>query len=208
MSRWLETDIALFYWINKGWANPFLDGFMPLMSGKSLLPVGFIVVACMAWRMGRRGIAAIACLALIIGLGEGLILSPLKDFFARPRPPYTLHDIRLLLGRSGSGSMPSAHAANWFCATAILGLFWRPTLCLTLPLAVIVSLSRVYNGVHYPSDITAGAILGATYGTLGVLTINAAWKQWMPRLNPRIHQWLPSLLPTKPSLPPAADSSD
>jgi undecaprenyl-diphosphatase len=195
---WLsQIDVALFRWINQDLTNHFFDGLMPLMSGKDLLPVGFLVVACMAWKMGRRGLAAIFCLAVIIGLGEGLVLSPLKDWLGRPRPPYTLPDVRLLVGLGGSGSMPSAHTANWFCATTILALFWRPTLVLTLPLACIVSFSRVYNGVHYPSDIIVGALLGITYGAGGVLILEQTWIRVTRRAFPKLNTWLPAFLPRR-----------
>ena len=62
MTWLLDIDVTLFRWINQDWANRFLDGLMPLMSGKQLLPVGLLVVACMAWKMGRRGLAAIRIL--------------------------------------------------------------------------------------------------------------------------------------------------
>jgi undecaprenyl-diphosphatase len=206
MSWLIELDVALFRWINQDLTNSFLDGLMPLMSGKDLLPVGFLVVACMAWKMGRRGLAAIFCLAIIIGLGEGLVLSPLKDFFGRPRPPNTLLDVRLLVGLAGSGSMPSAHTANWFCATTILLLFWRPSVILTLPLACIVSLSRIYNGVHYPSDVLVGAALGMAYGAAGVLILEQVWIRTTRRAFPKLNAWLPEFLPRK--IPPESGMRD
>ena len=64
---------------------------------------------------------------------------------------------------AGRNSMPSSHAANWFAATMIAFLFYRRSLWFMLPMALAVSFSRVYNGVHYPSDVLAGAILGAGY---------------------------------------------
>jgi undecaprenyl-diphosphatase len=205
---WLAgVDEALFFWINHDLANSFFDGLMPLISSKRLLPVGFLMVALFALRMGRRGLPAIICLAAIIGLGEGLVLSPLKDWFGRPRPPVTLDGVRLIVGLGGSGSMPSAHAANWFCATTVLALFYRPSLFFTLPLAVLVSFSRVYNGVHYPADVVVGGMLGAAYGYVGVQGAHWAWHHATRRWFPRAFEYLPSILPPKTprDTPRAAD---
>ena len=53
-------------------------------------------------------------------------------------------------------------------------------------LAVIVSFSRVYNGVHYPSDVLAGAVFGAGCGAAVVWSANALWswagRRWFPAL--------------------------
>jgi undecaprenyl-diphosphatase len=183
---WLaQLDIALFRWGNRALANEFLDGLMPLVSGRSLLPVALLIVAFMGWRMGRRGLLVLVCLAAVVGAGEALVIAPLKDWIGRPRPPLVLPGVRLLLGIGSSGSMPSAHAANWFCAATVLGLLCRPSLVLTLPLAALVSFSRVYTGVHFPADIAVGAILGACYGAAGVLLLDWVWMQLKPRLLPR-----------------------
>ena len=68
-------------------------------------------------------------------------------------------------------SMPSSHAANWFAATMILFVYYRRSLWFMLPGAMLVSFSRIYNGVHYPSDVLAGAILGAGYAAASVWTL-------------------------------------
>src|SRR6185436_9663160 len=77
---------------------------------------------------------------------------------------------------AGYNSMPSAHAANWFAATMILFLYFRRSLWIMLPAACLVAFSRIYNGVHYPSDVLAGAVLGAGYAAAGVVMINALWQ--------------------------------
>ena len=88
-----------------------------------------------------------------------------------------LTDVVRRLGCTGSGSMPSAHAANWFAVTMVVFLFYRRSLWFMLPMAVAVSFSRVYNGVHYPGDVLAGAILGAGYGAAGVVALQTVWNR-------------------------------
>src|SRR5947199_7698549 len=79
-------------------------------------------------------------------------------------------------GCSNSGSMPSAHTTNWFAATMVAWIFYRRTLRFMLPLACLVAFSRIYNGVHYPSDVLAGMVIGAGYGAAIPLAVDALWK--------------------------------
>ena len=102
--------------------------------------------------------------------------------------------------------MPSAHAANWFAATMIAFIYYRRSLRFMLPTAVLVGFSRIYNGVHYPSDVLAGAILGAGYAAAAVWLLDALWcwagRNWFPVLWARC----PSLL--NPTLQPAGGAQE
>jgi undecaprenyl-diphosphatase len=95
------------------------------------------------------------------------------------------------------GSMPSAHAANWFAATMVALIYYRRSIRVMLPAAIVVSFSRVYNGVHYPSDVLAGAIIGAGHAAATVWTLNALWGWAGPRWFANGWRKLPSLMMTK-----------
>jgi 4-amino-4-deoxy-L-arabinose transferase-like glycosyltransferase len=74
-------------------------------------------------------------------------------------------------------------------------MFYRRTLRFMLPLAVMVAFSRVYNGVHYPTDVLVGAIVGAGYGAAIVFAVDALWHFASKRWFPFWWKALPTLVP-------------
>ena len=58
----------------------------------------------------------------------------------------------------------------------IFFIYYRRSLWITLPIACAVSYSRIYNGVHFPSDVLVGAVLGAGYAAGGVWGLDALWR--------------------------------
>ena len=184
--NWLQQlDVAGLRFINQTLSNPVFDILMPFASGnRYFIPAVFIAVLLLLWKGGTRGRLCVLMLAFIVLPGDGLICNLIKNVTARPRPFLALDDIHLLLGRGPSFSLPSSHAANWFAATMILLVYYRRSWWFMLPLACLVSFSRVYNGVHYPSDVIVGAVLGAGYAVAGLWLFNSAWRwigqKWFP----------------------------
>jgi membrane-associated phospholipid phosphatase len=198
MHRLQTIDTGLFHFINRSLSNPLFDRLMPVLSGEGVMQwfvlavfIGF--VATLFFGGARARLCALA-MALVSLLGNALVVNAIKHAVARPRPCMALPDAIARLGCTASGSMPSAHAANWFSATMVAILFYPKSWRFMLPMALAVSFSRVYNGVHYPSDVLAGAILGAGYAAAGVIGLQAAWnwigKKWFPQW----HAKMPNLL--------------
>lgn len=176
---------------------------MPILSGHPLFYPAVIVLALiMLWRGGRRARLCVLMLALLLPAGDGLVCNTLKKAIGRPRPYAVLEGVesRVGSGQNRGKSMPSGHAFNWFAATMILGLYYRRSWRVMLPLATAVAYSRVYNGVHYPSDVIAGAILGAGYAVAGLWGVQQLWtwigKKWFPLWEARY----PRLLPPWPAV--------
>ena len=214
--HWLQTlDVGLFHFINRSLGNPLFDWLMPILSGANGVKGCFILIAAIAgisalyFGNARARICAVMVF-LVVAIGDPLIVNTIKHAVARPRPCVALFpDVVERLGCSDSGGMPSAHAANWLAMTTILFLFYRRSLWLMLPLASGVAFSRVYNGVHYPSDVLAGAILGAGYAIAIVVVLETAWHFFGKKRFPVWHAQLPSLLNPKPStLNPQPSTSD
>ncbi|MFZ0827475.1 MAG: glycosyltransferase family 39 protein [Verrucomicrobiia bacterium] len=217
--EWLQAlDTGLFRFINRSLANPFFDWLMPVLSGNAFfIPLLFLLVVGLLWKGSIRLRLCLLLLLVILPLGDGLVANTIKHAVARPRPFVTLPEARLF-GTVGKGyvppeindqgvdlsatkgsnnSMPSSHAANWFAATMILFIFYRRSFWFMLPLASAVSFSRVYNGVHYPSDVLAGAIIGAGYAAAGAVALQTVWQRIGKKWFPLWHQQVPSLLNPK-----------
>src|SRR6184192_4135961 len=174
---WLHSlDVAMFRFINETLSNPLFDRCMPFFSGNSLfVPFLIVVAAVLVWRAGVRGRVCLIMLVLVICLGDPLIVDTIKHTVGRLRPFNDVPDAITRVGRGGSFSMPSAHAANWFAATMVLLVYFRRSVFFMLPLAAMVGVSRIYSGVHYPSDVFVGAILGAGYGAGLVWLLDRVW---------------------------------
>jgi undecaprenyl-diphosphatase len=131
-------------------------------AGSAFLLVPLAVIACVA--LIRAGLRREA-LAVALSLGGAMLISDLvKQLVSRPRPP-----VEHLQTVSGS-SFPSGHAtqasAFWFSLVFVLPAAGasprvaRAALGLALLTVLAVAASRVYLGVHYPSDVVAGMLLG------------------------------------------------
>ena len=95
----------------------------------------------------------------------------LKEIFERLRPCKTLDDIITPAGCGDTYSFPSNHAFNNFAAATFFFLLYKNLKWILFTTAALISISRVYLGLHYPSDVFAGAILGILFGYLFALLV-------------------------------------
>jgi undecaprenyl-diphosphatase len=161
MEYLLEIDTWLFNIINSGMANPATDSLMPILTDKNTwLPIYIVLFIWLIWKGGTRG--RITFILLIIGIiaSDQISSSIMKPFFDRIRPCHELSDINLLVSCGAGKSFPSSHAANSFTAATILFWYNKSWGKYAFILAGLIAFSRVFVGVHYPSDILTGAVLG------------------------------------------------
>ncbi len=97
--------------------------------------------------------------ALAIIFSRGIVTEACKAFYLRPRPPEALGIIPLITAPD-SASFPSGHAAVFFALAAALFFLRRPWGLWFFGAATLIGIARVFVGVHFPSDILGGAIVG------------------------------------------------
>lgn len=78
----------------------------------------------------------------------------------RPRPFTLQHDVRFLLEATSAASFPSGHAAFYFALATVVYFYNKKAGILFFISAFLISLARVFSGIHWPTDILAGAIVG------------------------------------------------
>lgn len=169
-----QLDVELFLKIHRGLSNGFFDWLMPLLRNRffwSPLYL-FIIVFCIK-QYKRQGFYIIAMILFTFAMGDLISSRLIKPLVNRVRPCNEVSLANDIIHRvpCGSGqSFPSSHATNHFAiAVFIICLFynlWKPILPIGLFWAAIICFAQVYVGVHYPVDVTVGALLGATIGFL------------------------------------------
>jgi undecaprenyl-diphosphatase len=128
----------------------------------------FFIVIFKGGRIGK--IAAFGMILLVIA-SDQFSSTFLKDFFHRIRPCNALPDVNILVGCTGSYSFPSSHAVNNFAAALYFGKIFPKFKWLLISIAALMALGRSYVGVHYPSDVVGGAIIGGILGYLFSLIV-------------------------------------
>ncbi len=109
------------------------------------------------------GRLAVLAGAIAVALSVALFMA-LKNRIGRPRPFEVWDRVPCLLAPPDKFSFPSGHTMTAFAVYGAIATLLPGMGLFLLPAAVLIAISRVFLGVHYPSDVLAGALLGMTIG--------------------------------------------
>ncbi len=152
----LQLDTDILRALNHAGDNAVLDA---LMVAFTIIGISYVIglIAIPLWRKGKREAAFDVVLLVIV---VTVITEIIKLLVDRPRPVFELSGVQTILSASGP-AFPSAHASRAFAVAFLVAMtsnrVWG---AIGFVIAFLIGLSRVYLGVHWPSDVLFGAALG------------------------------------------------
>jgi len=171
----LDGNILLF--IQDNLRNPFLTAILrPIthLGDKGIFWI-LLTLVLLAFRQTRKaGICSCFALVFMVVLNNGII----KHAVNRIRPYEVIEGLQILVGKPDDASFPSGHTASSFASSMALMLSLpmvtdrrrvRIFSALAFLMAALIAFSRLYVGVHYPSDILGGIVIGVLCGVAGYL---------------------------------------
>ncbi len=167
MESLLHMDGQILLFLQEAVRNPILDPVMKVVTTLGNAGILWIVLTLLLLIFPKtRRIGWMSACALLFSLLINNIL--LKNLVARTRPYYVVEGLIPLIKKPAEFSFPSGHAGSSFASACVLyrrlpKKFGVPILIL----AILISFSRLYVGVHYPSDVLAGALTGLLCSWLG-----------------------------------------
>ncbi len=183
-------DLPILDWIQNTMQCGFMDFIMPIITlfGEAgIFWIAWAVLLVCLPKHRKTGISML--MALIMGLVVcNMILKPLVG---RIRPYdfqllYNSREILLLIEAQHDFSFPSGHTIACFEACSVLLIRNKKMGVPALILAVLVSFSRLYLYVHYPSDVIVSVILGTCFGVISCWAVN----KLTPRLPEKIGKYI------------------
>ena len=168
----LNLDGGFLLFLQESVRNPMLDSFMKFITALGnggMIWIGATILLLIPKKTRKIGMmSAVALLGSLI-INNNII----KNIVQRPRPFVTFTDLQIIIPTPSEYSFPSGHTSSSFAAAAVFYRHLPKKLGLpSVILAGLIGFSRLYVGVHYPTDVIAGVIMGILLSYLAEFLVN------------------------------------
>lgn len=162
-----SIDLSILYFFNHTLSCDALDKFFTIITNVNNWYIAYLILLGISFtKGGRKGKIAVFGVLLLILVTDQFSARFIKEAVQRIRPCNALPDVLTPSGCNGSYSFPSNHAVNNFAAAVFFYRLFPKLKWILFITASLIAISRVYVGVHYPSDILGGAAIGSAFGYL------------------------------------------
>jgi undecaprenyl-diphosphatase len=159
-----EFEQDIFFYINKTIKNDLFDLFFSKITYLAE-PIAIISLCLLLFVFGKYKARMTAVFILSTSYISYIVSQTIKEIINRPRPLDVYTDISIT-GSAKLSSFPSTHSVLIASVVTILCAKYKKSSFILIPIALLVGVSRIYLGHHFPSDVLAGFFLGAVISIL------------------------------------------
>lgn len=130
--------------------------FFSAIGTSGLIWIAAAIAMIVIKKYRQVGLLLLTCLAVTWVLNDGIV----KNLIQRPRPYITLTDLNVLVPLRTDFSFPSGHTSTSFAAAYAITRANGKRWAWVYAMATLIAVSRIYIGMHYPSDVLGGIVFG------------------------------------------------
>lgn len=174
----LQIEGNILLWIQENLRCAFLTPVMRVITTLGNAGIFWIVLTLILLIFRRTRRLGVYCAASML-LTLLVVNVAIKPLAARTRPYELIQGLEILVSRPHDYSFPSGHSANSLtCAWTLFRLAPKRYGVPALVLAILIALSRLYVGVHFPTDVLAGAAIGIAMSEVAMTGVRRLMKSW------------------------------
>jgi len=156
---WIARERAVALWMHRASARDWVVRVLDAVSRVGDGWIWFAIFVCLWIAGGPTGTSA-SVRAAGVGLVNLVLYQIIKRWIARPRPYRTCPGICARTRSLDEFSFPSGHTLHSVAFSVILTVYYPMSALFVWPLTILIALSRMVLGLHYPSDVVVGALIG------------------------------------------------
>ena len=157
---WAERERSVVLWMHgastRAWVVRLLDAVSRVGDGW----IWYLVMVSLPWFDHEAGTAC-AVRMFVVGLVDLALYKIIKRWIARPRPCRACPEIRACIRPLDEYSFPSGHTLHSVAFSLIITVYYPWLGLVAWPFTLLLAVSRIVLGLHYPSDVVVGAAIGA-----------------------------------------------